>query len=423
MSSPQVPRMLKEADEFLEEMSHRYRCAKAEDQCIICHDTEGNEKNTGDTEKEDPDHPKPHDAFFQVLPCRHQPIHQHCLVKHVKGISKRRAECVHCGVKICKENPLTPRQQWEEACEEVVHRLAQEPDAKVDANLWMWTLMQSYDAGTDKPSSNADSPVEDYFNAIDTIVEAFYRDNGTDAVLCYSHQFVGKGWLVYLVSNLLRKVMRCKGAFTQDLENVLFRVRENYKRVRIVSRPNNSDNSNSSIHEHNPPRANQPTPTPTPTPPANQPTPSPTPPFYTHSPSPPHNHPSSPTSPTSQPTSPEPTPAPTPAATSAPAPAHPKATIPTAQPAPATTTPVPIPVPIASPCIITAARTSTTAPSMACRARAGSSLRRVACGTCVAVALGLGLDLDLGLGLADADVFGRHFLSASGVCLVVVCRS
>ncbi|KAL5459373.1 hypothetical protein PMIN06_002871 [Paraphaeosphaeria minitans] len=288
MSSPQVPRMLKEADEFLEEMSHRYRCAKAEDQCIICHDTEGNEKNTGDTEKEDPDHPKPHDAFFQVLPCRHQHIHQHCLVKHVKGISKRRAECVHCGVKICKENPLTPRQQWEEACEEVVHRLAQEPDAKVDANLWMWTLMQSYDAGTDKPSSNADSPVEDYFNAIDTIVEAFYRDNGTDAVLCYSHQFVGKGWLVYLVSNLLRKVMRCKGAFTQDLENFLFRVRENYKRVRIVSRPNNSDNSNSSIHEHNPPRANQPTPTPTPTPPANQPTPSPTPPFYTHSPSPPH---------------------------------------------------------------------------------------------------------------------------------------
>ncbi|KAF2439867.1 hypothetical protein P171DRAFT_489657 [Karstenula rhodostoma CBS 690.94] len=218
MESPQMPLVLKTTDEFLKEVAHRYHLAQAGDQCLICHGTEGDDKTVRDNEK-NLNHPE------MELPCCRQLVHYRCLEKHMKGISKIRSNCVHCRAKLCVPDPLTPRQKWEEAAQEdMTDYIMEQPEADINGDLWMWTMMKVYDVAENMCHPDANPRGQDCFEAIDRITEGdggFHHQHGPDAVLCVIHGQRGKDWLEKFVSVQMRKVLFEKAAITQNMEDFL----------------------------------------------------------------------------------------------------------------------------------------------------------------------------------------------------------
>jgi hypothetical protein len=269
MGSNSLQLVLQTADEFIDQVSRVHVNGRDDDgvirSCMICHQPGDNMETLKILFDKIPHSCLPSNGelgksatFFQQLPCCRQPIHVRCLVRHIKGISKHRSECFHCGTTLCIAHALTPRQLWEADTEDhIADTMMDQPDADIDLYLWMWTAMKVYDIAESMCRADAHPHGRGYFDAVDRIIDGcggFYDQHGSDAVLCLSHTTRGKEWLNQFVSAQMRRVLFVKGhgAMTQDLEEFLVHARDSDNRLSESVFTPASAHAGNSIYEDQP---------------------------------------------------------------------------------------------------------------------------------------------------------------------------
>jgi hypothetical protein len=248
MGSNLLQPVLKTADEFIDQVSRVHVIPRDNDgdihSCMICHQPGDDIETMGILFDEIPFFRSPDTGidwtsvtFFQQLPCCSQLVHVRCLVKHIKGISKHRSECFHCGTTLCIADALTPRQRWEAAAEDqMADVMMDQTDGDIDLHLWMWMAMKVYDIAESMCRADAHPHGQGYFGAVERIINGcggFHDQYGDDAVLCLSQTTRGKEWLNQFVSAQMRNVLLNKGhgAITQDLDAFLIHARDSDNRL------------------------------------------------------------------------------------------------------------------------------------------------------------------------------------------------